>query len=72
MWPPSTSPSNGPRQGEVADDYGKPQGYDEHGMLAQTDIPHRCGGTTYTGIPAEARDRARRAAEARGIAGRHG
>ena len=34
--------------------------------------PHRCGGTTRTGIPSEARDRARRAAEAPGIAGRHG
>ena len=45
--------SDQPGQGELADDYGKSPGYYEHGMLAQTDIPHRCGGTTHTGIPAK-------------------
>ena len=71
-WPSSTSPGNEPGQGELADDYGKSPGYDRHGKLAQTGIPHRCDGTTHTGVPAEGRGRARRAAEAPGIAGRHG
>ena len=55
VWPSSTSPGNEPSQGELADDYGKSPGYDGHGKLAQTGIPQRCGGTTHTGIPAEAR-----------------